>query len=226
MNAQSHRGEGDDAALATVEPRRERPAQPMHVTMPRRSAVAQAVYGARSIAPYANHAVQRLGKAGIIGVALCAFSLATLISTNSPLRQQLSDDAAALEQLASASEGAAVATLASPQTQLASFVNSLPTRQDLPALMGQLVATSASVGVDLEEGRYELMTASKAGDIARYRLSFPVVGSYPQVRSFIDQALVAVPTMSLDGLSLQRGEISDGVVTAELDFAVFVRTEL
>jgi hypothetical protein len=198
-----------------------------NATTPRRSVAARAVRSARAVVPYANYAAQRLGKLGIIGIALCVFSAVTLVSTNSPLRQQLLSDTVTLEQLESAPDGAnASATRATPQAQFETFLDELPTRNDLPALMGQIVAASASIGVDLEEGHYELVAAGKAGHIARYRLSFPVMGSYPQVRSFIDQALVAVPAMSLDGLTLQRGDITDRVVTAELDFAVFVRTGL
>jgi Pilus assembly protein, PilO len=196
------------------------------VTVARRSVLAQVTQGARAMVPYANYAAQRLGKLGIIGVALCVFSAVAVVSTNSPLREQLAGDSAALEQLASTPERATQAAAATPQAQFQTFLEELPTRDDLPALMGQIVAASAATGVDLEEGHYELVAAGKAGHIARYRLSFPVMGSYPQVRGFIDQALIAVPAMSLDGLSLERGDIADRVVNAELDFAVFVRTGL
>jgi Tfp pilus assembly protein PilO len=175
--------------------------------------------------PYANYAAQKLGKVGIVGVALCIFSVAVLVSTNSPLREQIVSDTATLQQLASDGDSATVtAALATPQGRFESFLNELPTRDDLPGLMGQIVTVSTSTGVELEEGHYELVAAGKAGHIARYRLAFPVVGTYPQVRGFIDQALVAIPQLSLDGLTLERGDVADGVVTAELDFALFVRT--
>jgi len=218
---------GPAQRVATVAPQTPRSLAAQHeVTVARRSVIAQVTHGARTVMPYANYAAQRLGKLGIIGVALCVFSAVALVSTNSPLRVQLASDSAALEQLASAPESATRAAAATPQTQFQTFLQELPTRDDLPALMGQIVAASAATGVDLEEGHYELVTAGKAGHIARYRLSFPVMGSYPQVRGFIDQALIAVPAMSLDGLSLERADIADRLVTAQLDFAVFVRTGL
>jgi Pilus assembly protein, PilO len=193
------------------------------ITTARPSPLVQITQGARAIVPYANYAAQRLGKLGGVGVALCVFSVVFVVTTNSPLREQIASDTATLTQLTNASDPATVPS-ATPQSRYTTFLNELPTRDDLPKLMNQIVGVSAATGVQLEEGKYELVAAGKAGHIARYRMSFPVLGSYPQVRSFVDQALFTVPAMALDGLSLQRREIGQGVVTAEIDFAVFVRT--
>lgn len=180
---------------------------------------------ALAVVPYVNYAAQRLGKLGIVGVALAVFSLVTLWSTNLPLREQLAAGNASLEQVAAGPQ-AANSPAATPQVQLERFLDELPTRDDLPGMLNKVVAASSATGIQLDEGRYELAPAGQTGHIARYRLSFPVTGSYPQVRGFIEQALVAVPSMSLDGMTLERSEIADQVVTAELDFAVFVRTGL
>lgn len=181
--------------------------------------------GARVVIPYANHFAQRLGHVGVVGVALCVFSAIAMLSTNAALREQLAGDTAALEQLTSTTGTAApAATPATPQAQYSDFLSDLPTRDDLPKVMERIVGVSAAAGVQLEEGKYELAAVGKDGHIARYRMSFPIFGSYPQVRTFIDQALSTVPAMSLDGLRLQRREVGVGVVTAELDFEVFVRT--
>ena len=180
--------------------------------------------GARALAPYANYAAQRLGSLGIVGLALIIFSVVALVSANGPLREQLASDDAALAQLTAAPGGASTQTLASPQGQVDTFLRQLPTRDQLPALMNQIVAVSSAKGVELEQGKYELLATAKTGSLARYRMVFPVVGNYPQVRGFIDASLAAVPAMSLDGLRLQRRSINDGVVTADIDFAVFVRT--
>jgi len=179
--------------------------------------------GARSLAPYANYAAQRLGAFGVVGVALVAFSAVAMLSANGPLREQLASDNAALARTTLAPDATAQ-TSASPQGQMHAFLRQLPTRDQLPGLMSQIVAVSATKGVELEQGKYELVATAKNGALARYRMVFPVVGNYPQVRGFIDASLAAVPAMSLDGLRLQRRNVGDGVVTADIDFAVFVRT--
>jgi len=217
--------EAKPATMVARDDSRDRGLQVPMMPATNHSAVARLIHGARSVVPYANYTAQKLGKPGIVGVALSFFSIAVLVSTNLPLREQIASDTATLQQLENGSDQASVtAAISTPQMQFETFLDELPTREELPALMGQIVVASTSTGVELEEGHYELVAAGKAGHIARYRLKFPVVGSYPQVRGFIDRALVAVPQMSLDGLSLERGDVADGVVTAELDFAVFVRT--
>jgi hypothetical protein len=175
--------------------------------------------------PYASYGAQRLGTLGIVGIALLAFSAVVLMSANLPLRDEVAGATATLEDLAAAPDTITAAAMsAEPQTQLTRLLESLPSRDDLPGLMTRIVAASTAAGVNLDEGSYELVAAGKAGHIARYRLSFPVLGTYPQVRAFVDRALVEVPAMSLDRLSLERGDVADQSVSAELEFAVFVRT--
>jgi hypothetical protein len=52
----------------------------------------------------------------------------------------------------------------------------------------------------------------------------PVKGSYPAIRQFVSDALVAVPAASLDTLRLERREVAEGGVEAALRFTVFVRS--
>jgi hypothetical protein len=194
------------------------------------------IYGARtlvsagaravnSIVPYASYTAQRLGALGITGLALWGFSAALLMSANLPLREHVVAATATLEELGTRRPDAtAVPTLAEPQAQLTRLLHSLPTRADLPNVVTRIVAASTAAGISLDAGSYELVPAGKAGHIASYRLSFPVVGTYPQVRAFVDRALVEVPAMSLDRLSLERGDVADQSIRAELQFAVFVRT--
>ncbi len=44
----------------------------------------------------------------------------------------------------------------------------------------------------------------------------PVAGSYPQLREFLKRALVEIPVLSLDQLTLKRESRDDGAVRAEL----------
>jgi len=199
----------------------QRPAPKFGTALANRAGLVQLWSGARSVVPYAEFAAQRLGRAGILGVALVVFSAVGVVSTNSTLRDQIGADSATLERLSQDTGRATV--VATPHTSYDRFVNELPTRDDVPELMQQIVAVATTQGVSLDEGRYEIVASSKSDRLARYRMSFPVTGSYPQVRAFINGALAAVPSMSLDGLRVRRKDIGVGVVGAELDFVVFVR---
>ena len=65
---------------------------------------------------------------------------------------------------------------------------------------------------------------TRAGPVARYQLALPVTGSYPAVRKFVDSTLAAVPAAALSGITLERPNVGDGQVSANLRFEVFVRT--
>jgi Tfp pilus assembly protein PilO len=190
----------------------------------RPSAVASLTRGVQAIVPYSRYTAQRLGKLGILGVALLIFSAVAFVSTNLPMREQLATDSVTLTDLSTNAVGATQASVATtPEAQLEGFLDTLPTPDDLPSIMTKIVATSESAGIDLDEGSYELAAVGKSGQIERYRLQLPVVGTYPQVRAFVDNALVNVPSMALNGMTLQRNEIADRVISADLEFDVFVK---
>jgi hypothetical protein len=172
----------------------------------RPSAVASLTRGVQAIVPYSRYTAQRLGKLGILGVALLIFSAVAFVSTNLPMREQLATDSVTLTDLSTNAVGATQASVATtPEAQLEGFLDTLPTPDDL------------------DEGSYELAAVGKSGQIERYRLQLPVVGTYPQVRAFVDNALVNVPSMALNGMTLQRNEIADRVISADLEFDVFVK---
>ena len=93
----------------------------------------------------------------------------------------------------------------------------------MPKVIGQVYAEAKAVGVPLDSGRY-LYTPAKGGEIARYELEFPVKASYPDIRSFIDHTLAAVPAAALGKLRIERKAVGDGVVTADIEFLVFLRS--
>lgn len=209
-------GPSTDTALA------EPAARALSTALANRAGLAQLWTGTRLVVPYAEFAVQRIGRVGIVGVALLVFGVAGFVSTNAALRAQIGANEAALERIAN-DTGPRIAP-ATPQARYDEFVNGLPARDDVPALMQQIVTVAGNQGISLEEGKYEIVTNGSSDHLARYRMTFPVTASYPQLRGFIEGALVAIPSMSLDGLRVRRKDIGVGVVAAELDFAVFVRT--
>jgi Tfp pilus assembly protein PilO len=110
-----------------------------------------------------------------------------------------------------------------PANQAGEFLNRFPTRAELPGVVAALGASANKAGVTLEEGTYTLR-AQKGAALARYVIDLPVKGSYPAIRQFVSNALVAVPAASLDTLRLERREVVEGTVEAGLRFTVFVRS--
>jgi hypothetical protein len=177
---------------------------------------------ASSIVPYASYAANRIGKLGIVGLSMCMFSVIAFVSTNVPLRQELASQTVNLDAARStAADERSGRTSATPQQHATNFVASLPTPNDVPIIMGSIVAVAAATGIELESGTYEYVLAD-SDSIARYQMSLPVIGSYPQVRKFIENVLAAVPAVALESMRLERDSVGDQVVAADLKFSILL----
>jgi hypothetical protein len=179
-----------------------------------------------TIVPYLSHGAQRIGRLGVVGVSLCVFSVIAFLSNNVPLREQLQYQSDALETARTAAAQQHNPGVAqSPRQQAAGFFDSLPTRIEMPQVMAKIVAVSVAAGIELERGDYEYVPPD-SGSIARYQLTLPVRGSYPQVRQFIEGTLTAVPAMALDSMRVERSKVSDQVIAADLQFSVMLGGDL
>jgi len=183
----------------------------------RTSVLARLQTGAAQVVPYVHYQVARLGTAGQAGLAALTAAAVVAVSVLIPAQhalQTLSDELAHPRHV-SASTGA--------EQAVPRLIASLPTRAQVPAVIGQVFAQAKAAGVSVDTGRY-VYTPPKGGEIARYDLEFPVKASYPDIRAFIDRTLIAVPAASLGKLRVERKAVGDAVVTADIDFVVFVRS--
>jgi hypothetical protein len=165
-----------------------------------------------------------IGRLSGAGLVLLTTSAVLWLSTLLPLRQsveQLRDDVARLETAARSGGSSATGSLAG---QARTFLRQLPTRTELPGLLTVVVSQASAAGLELERGEYQFLPA-KTGRINRYRLAFPVRGTYAQVRTFVDSTLAALPAVALEELKLEREDIGDEQLQADLHFAVMVRNE-
>jgi hypothetical protein len=178
-----------------------------------------------SVSVYLSRRAQYIGRTGIVGVSLLVFAVAAFLGANVAQRLQLANLRA---DLLAAQQAAAARHLAGPDLSgpeaLRTFVRRLPARSELPAIMEGIVKQAAAAGVALERGSYAF-TVTRSGQIVRYRMTFPVVGAYPNIRSFIDGTLAVIPNAAVDGLKLERKNIGAGEVEADIRFAVFARNE-
>jgi len=196
------------------------PASPAALpVLPRRTAVLTRLQDAASqLVPYVQYQVARLGPAGQVGLAALTAAVVIAVGTLVPAQhalQTLSTDLA--------HAGHAPAATSTDQA-VPRLIASLPTRAQIPLVIGQVAAQAKAAGVSLDTGRY-VYTAAKGGSIARYDLEFPVKASYPDIRTFIDHTLTAVPAAALGKLRVERKAVADAVVNADIDFVVFVRSE-
>ena len=187
--------------------------------LPGRSAAltrAQAV--ATQLVPQLQYRIARLGPAGQVGLAALVAALVVAVSTLLPAHHALQALSADIVR-AQHPSAAALADQAAPH-----LVASLPTRAQIPAVIGQIFIQAKEAGVSLDTGHY-VYSPAKAGAIARYDLEFPVKASYPDIRGFINRTLTAVPAAALGKLHVERKAVGDQVVNANIGFVVFVRSE-
>jgi hypothetical protein len=173
---------------------------------------------AGQLVPRLQYQLMRLGPAGQAGLAALAAALAVAVGAMMPAYHALETLSADLARAQHPLAGAGL------EQAVPRLVASLPTRAQMPIVLGRMYVEAKSAGLPLDSGRYEY-TPAKSGGIARYDLEFPVKGAgYPQIRSFIDRTLNAVPAASLSKLHIERKAVGDQVVNADIGFVVFVRS--
>ena len=167
--------------------------------------------------PYVQYQLTRLGVAGQAGVAALAAAAVIAVSVLLPAKQavqNLTDDLARLRH---------APVSASASQKAPNLLASLPARTEISAVIAQVYAEAKGANVSLDSGHY-VYTPAKGGAVSRYELEFPVKASYPDIRTFIDHTLSAVPAAALGKLRLERKAVGDAVVAADIVFVVFVRS--
>ena len=167
-------------------------------------ALDQVVYGLR-----------RLGTATLAGIASLAAAATVFVAYNMPQSAAVS----ALQAEMAHAPKAATAT-----TPNGVSLSSLPPRSEAPEVVAKIYEEAKAAGVVLPRGQYEYVPP-RDGVAARYRLTFPVHASYPQIRGFLDRTLIALPAVAVEGLRIERKTVGDGSVDAEVKFAAYVRGE-
>lgn len=173
------------------------------------------------IVPHAQYQLTRLGALGTTGLvailAAVVIGLGALVPGQNAIRA-LDADIARAKQHHPPSE-------VTPEEGVGRLVSALPTRGQIPAVIGLVLQQAQQAGVPLDVGHYDFVPAKSAGGVGRYELEFPVHASYPQVRDFINRTLTAIPAAGLDKLRIERKTVADQTVNADVRFVVFVRGE-
>jgi hypothetical protein len=184
----------------------------------RATALARLQSFALQIVPQLQYHLTRLGTYGQAGLVGLTAAAVIAVSALMPAREALHTLSADLVRAQHAS------TASSVEQAVPRLIGSLPTRAQMPTVLGQVFAQATAAGVALDSGRY-LYIPAKAGMIARYEVEFPVKARYPDIRTFIDRTLTAVPAAALEKLRVERKRVGDAVVNADIGFVVFVRSE-
>lgn len=106
-------------------------------------------------------------------------------------------------------------------SEMDQFYRFFPLQPALSDLLRQIYSEAAAHGLSLERGDYQY--APEPGlSLARYRISLPVRGTYPQIKAFVVVILDAQPYLVLDGIRLTREQVSAQSIEARLQFSLLV----
>jgi Tfp pilus assembly protein PilO len=170
---------------------------------------------------YAQAGLKRLGWLGVAGLGLLAFCLAFYVSALLPAQARLSELQAQADSLRVRQSHASQTQEVRPEAQLAAFYGLFPNAAATPDLLEKLFNAAQESGVALDQGEYRLVSG-KDERIARYQVTLPVQGSYPQIRKFIGHVLAELPAASLDGVSFQRQKVGDTVVESQIKMTLYL----
>lgn len=172
--------------------------------------------------------LQRLGTAGVLGLLLLTAAATVAALTLLPgwqhegkLRQRLVEREATL---AAERQARGPGEENDPGAQLARFYAAFPGLETLPDELEQLYSLAGDESLTLEQAQYKF-SPEPSGRLARYEITVPASGRYPQLRRFIERALAELPALALRNLHFQRDRIDKENVDATLQFVLFVRIE-
>ena len=87
--------------------------------------------------------------------------------------------------------------------------------------LARLYEIGRKVGIELRSGEYGLRK-SEGARLGQYQITLPVTGSYAQIRAFAENALLEIPTLSLDQINFRRKRVSDAQVEAEIRMTLYL----
>jgi Tfp pilus assembly protein PilO len=154
----------------------------------------------------------QLGPAGLASLALLAAAVAFFALAVQPLEQKERALRAAIEGQA----GGPQAQLGADR--LAAFYRFLERKEETTDWLAKLHGIARASGVEVRSAAYR--TQAAGARLERYEIVLPVSGSYAQVRDFLKRALVEIPVLSLDQVSLKRESRNDARLQVELRLAI------
>lgn len=175
-----------------------------------------------------------LGAIGLLGLfgILCLLASIIFVTNGIALKHDIESQQILLaEKQLQADQPIAEQVANTPQDQqaeLSAFYDEFPNKSDLSSYLLLLKQKSTQHKVPLNQGRYKYTLVSNnthASQFAKYEIKFPISGRYVNIRAFIDDVLLQLPTLALQEVHLQREAVTDKTIDADLGLVLFVKGE-
>lgn len=176
-----------------------------------------------------GRAVNQLGALGLIGISLVLASVLLfglkVTSANTELviaHEQLNKKISETEKSTNTQETGLY------KPEIFDFYSAFPNTSELSTTLQVVKNTASKNRLELNRGDYKFTLISKnqtkVQDIAKYEIKLPLSGSYIQIRTFINEILLQLPTLALRDVQLKRESSMSPKVEANLTFIFFARS--
>lgn len=179
--------------------------------------------------------VNQLGLLGLIGVCLMLFSILfgvkayALNQALTDTQQQLNQSNLNREENREESTDQQEIEAVSLMSEFLDFYETVPSKSNLSHALLTIKETATKHKLALNQGNYKFTLVSKGKDnvqhIAQYEIKLPFSGNYVQMRTFINDVLLALPTLALSDVNLKRESIRTSILDANLTFIFFARND-
>jgi hypothetical protein len=162
-----------------------------------------------------------LGWPGILGLGLLAFVGGFYFSTYHPEQMRLDNlrsEASTVEEKRAQAGGDGPKTSGD---KLTAFYGFFPPSDHVADLLGKLYGIADKESVKLEQGDYRAVRDT-VGKLTHYQVTFPIKGTYSQVRKFVAAALAEVPNLTLESIQLERQKVGDSMVDAKVKLVLYL----
>ena len=167
-----------------------------------------------------NALLRDLGAGGILGLGVLIGCGCFWFSALKPLQEDVAAQRSALERLRARTPYQPVAA-SGREEELRRFYNLFPPSTELANQLERLYRLARGTGLELAQGEYRL--ERRPVGLWAYRVTLPVRGTYPQLRSFLGALLKDVPIASLDAVRFERKKAAEAQLEAQLRVTLHVR---
>ena len=101
------------------------------------------------------------------------------------------------------------------------FLARLGDAEALPTQLNVIYGIAARRGLQLSSGQYKA-SIDPSGAYSIYEIRLPVDGTYPSLRGFCEDVLLALPNATLDSLSFKRDSAGSPTLQANTQFTLYL----
>jgi hypothetical protein len=166
--------------------------------------------------------VNGTGWSGAVGLGLLVFCAAFYLSWLLPEQGRLTE--LRLQVLSAQDQAARASTAARPvgtAEKLTAFYGSFPRPLGVPEILDRIYTAADRQKLKLDQAEYRV-TQDNVGKLARYQITLPLKGTYPQIRMFVGLVLADIPAVSLENVQFERQKIGDTTVEAKIKLVLYL----